>query len=153
MKRHGGDTLTRQPMLDGLNVAGEWFTPEDLYQEFVDRYGPFTLDVAADASNSKCVEYFTKEQDGLKQTWHGRVWCNPPYKNLIDWVSKAYFEVRMGHCEIAVLLLPTHTSTKWFHDLALPYAELYWVRGKRKFGGQKDRAIMPSIGVIFRRPA
>jgi len=80
-------------------------------------------------------------------------WCNPPYTKLLDWVRKAHDETRLGHCEIAVLLLPAHTSTAWFHDYALPYAELYWIRGKRKFGGQRGTAIMPSVAVVFRKPA
>ena len=54
---------------------------------------------------------------------------------------------------VVTRLLPAHTSTEWFHDYALPFAELYWVRGKRKFGASKDRALMPSVAVVFRRPA
>lgn len=150
MRRNLGNPLTRQPLLDGLHVPSEWFTPPDLFDEISAKYGPFTLDVAADSLNTKCVEYFTAEQDGLKQSWRGRVWCNPPYRDLIKWVRKAYEETLSGRCQIAVLLLPAHTSTAWFHDYALPFAELYWVRGKRKFGGQKDRALMPSVVVVFR---
>lgn len=150
MKRGDGNALTRQPILSGLNVAGEWFTPPALFADIEGRYGPFTVDVAADSSNAKCVEYFTKEDDGLTQKWKGRAWCNPPYKDLIRWVRKAYEEVRAGSCEIAVLLLPAQTSTAWFHDYALPFGELYWIRGKQKFGGQKDRALMPSLVVAFR---
>lgn len=152
MKRSTLDPLSRKPaVLPGLERS-EWFTPDDLFNELAAKYGPFTLDVAASHDNSKCEEYFTVEQDGLAQEWHGRVWCNPPYRDLIKWVKKAHEETQSGRCEIAVLLLPAHTSTAWFHDYALPFAEFYWVRRKRKFGGLST-ALMPSVGVIFRRAA
>lgn len=152
MKRGSVGVLQRQPALEGM--PGEWYTPSDLMSEISERYGPFTLDVAADASNAQCSQYYTAEQDGLRQPWHGRVWCNPPYRNLIKWVRKAFEETRRdGGPEIAVLLLPAHTSTAWFHDYALPHAELYWVRRKRRFGGVKHQAIMPSVVVVFRRAA
>lgn len=129
-----------------------WWTPDDLFKEICDRYGPFTLDVAADATNAKCAEYFTAEQDGLLMPWSGSVWCNPPYTNLIQWVKKAYEETQAGRCIQAVLLLPAHTSTAWFHDYGLPHAEIYWIRGKRKFGGTGKSAIMPSVVLVFRSP-
>lgn len=150
MKRRGGSALVQPPL---PTMPDNWFTPDDLYQEFVERYGPFTLDVAATERNAKCEEYYTEEVNGLTMPWSGRVWCNPPYQKLIQWVKKAFDETQAGNCEIAVLLLPAHTSTEWFHDYVLPHAELYWVRGKRKFGGRSSSALMPSVGVIFRRPS
>ena len=122
-----------------------WSTPDDLF-------GPFDLDVAASAENTKCSAFYDIESDGLNQPWRGSVWCNPPYKDLIKWVSKAYNEVHgLRRCESACLLLPAQTSTAWFHDLALPYGMIHWIRGKRKFGGAKWNAFMPSVAVVFRR--
>lgn len=129
-----------------------WYTPDDLFGEIAAKYGPFTLDVAADATNSKCAQFYTEEQDALTMPWHGRVWCNPPYKNMIRWVRKAREETtRENGAEIVVMLLPAQTSTQWFHDYALPFAELYWIRGKRKFGGMRGTALMPNVVVVFRR--
>jgi phage N-6-adenine-methyltransferase len=130
-----------------------WYTPDWLFGILDAEFGPFTLDAAASPKNTKCEEYFTVEDDGLCQEWHGRVWCNPPYRNLIRWVTKAYEETQSGRCEIAVLLLPAQTSTDWFHDFALPFAELRWIKRKVKFGGRKTSALMPSVAAIFRRPA
>ena len=57
----------------------EWETPQNLYDELDAEFG-FTLDVCATQENAKCERFFTKEQDGLVQSWKGeRVWCNPPY--------------------------------------------------------------------------
>lgn len=131
----------------------DWFTPDWLFEFLNERFGPFTLDAAASANNSKCPEYFTVLDDGRAQPWRGRVWCNPPYKDLLKWVRHAREETLAGRCELACLLLPAHTSTEWFHDYALPFAELFWIRGKVKFGGQSDRALMPSVAVVFRKAA
>ena len=147
MKR-GRNVLAEQPGLPGVARTNFW-TPDDLYNELNAKYGPFTVDAAADESNAKCAKYFDESQDGRFQEWTGRVWCNPPYKDLITWVRKAYESTVGGGCEIAVILIPAHTSTAWFHDYALPFAELHWIRGKRRFGGLKDSAIMPSVAVVF----
>jgi phage N-6-adenine-methyltransferase len=138
-----------QKPIDGLD--GDWYTPEPLFRAIAEKYGPFTLDAAANENNTKCAEYFTEQQDGRACTWHGRVWCNPPYHDLIKWVKKAYDETKSGNCEIAVLLLPAQTSTAWFHDYALPFAEICWIRGKQKFGGRKGSAFLGSVVIVFRR--
>lgn len=128
----------------------DWYTPGWLFERMNALYGPFTLDVAASPTNAKCAEFFTRSDDGLEQPWRGRVWCNPPYKNLLSWVRKAFEETRSGRCDAVLLLLPAHTSTDWFHDYALPFAELHWVRRKVKFGGKGAQAYMPTVAVIFR---
>ena len=49
----------------------DWGTPVKLIQDLEKQYGKFTIDVCASANNAKCERYFTKEQDGLKQSWQG----------------------------------------------------------------------------------
>lgn len=77
----------------------EWETPQDLFNQ-LDGEFHFTLDVCATPQNTKCVKYFTKEQDGLTQDWRGEtVWCNPPYgKQIGDWMRRLYeFSTGGGH--------------------------------------------------------
>src|SRR5687767_6022822 len=57
-----------------------------------ERFGRFTLDVAAAEHNAKAPAYYTREQDGLTLPWAGRVWCNPPYSDCGAWVQKAWDE-------------------------------------------------------------
>ena len=48
----------------------QWSTPQEFFDE-INKEFCFTLDPCADKQNHKCTNYFTKEQDGLKQDWGG----------------------------------------------------------------------------------
>ena len=48
----------------------EWNTPQSVFED-LDREFHFTLDSCATAENTKCMKYYTKEQDGLKNSWGG----------------------------------------------------------------------------------
>lgn len=50
----------------------EWATPQELFDK-LDATFHFTLDPCATEENHKCEKYFTREQDGLKQDWGGRL--------------------------------------------------------------------------------
>lgn len=55
------------------SATDDWATPQALF-DALDRTFRFTLDVCASEENHKCAKYFTKEQDGLKQDWGGRLY-------------------------------------------------------------------------------
>ena len=125
-----------------------WATPQALFDRLNDEFH-FTLDVAADETNHKCTEYFTKEQDGLSQKWEGCVWCNPPYgREIFRWVKKAYEEHENG--ATVVLLLPARTDTKWFHEYVYGKAEIRFLRGRVKFGDGKGNAPFPSMICVYK---
>lgn len=50
--------------------SDNWATPDDLFKE-LDKEFNFNLDPCADEYNHKCDKYFTKEQNGLLQSWGG----------------------------------------------------------------------------------
>lgn len=89
------------------------------------RFGGFTLDVAAAEHNAKCADYYTREDDGLGMTWHGRVWCNPPYSDCGAWVRKAWAEWESpGGPELIVMLLPANrVEQKWWQEHVEPYRD------------------------------
>lgn len=126
--------------------TGEWATPQDFFDKLNNEF-KFQLDVCADENNHKCARFFTKEQDGLLQEWGGaRVWCNPPYgRGVEEWVKKC------SKCDLAVMLLPARTDTKWFHEYIYGKAEIRFVRGRLKFGNQENSAPFPSMVVVFRK--
>ena len=94
-------------------------TIED-FERFDEALGPFTLDVAAAAHNTKCDRYFTYAENGLKQSWAGeRVWCNPPYSRIGHWVDKAWREHETAN-GIAMLLPANRTEQGWWQQMVEP---------------------------------
>ncbi len=58
--------------------TNEWATPQAFFDELNKEFA-FTLDPCATPENAKCARFFTKEIDGLAQSWRGEtVFCNPP---------------------------------------------------------------------------
>lgn len=122
-------------------------TGPDTFAECVERWGPFTLDVAAADHNAKCDNYFTLQDDALRRRWHAvSVWCNPPYSktpasDLGTWVAKAVEEWRAGRSGRVTLLLPANrTEQAWWQDHVEPFRDrpgspmsTHYLRGRRRF--------------------
>ena len=127
----------------------DWETPHELYAE-LDKEFHFTLDPCSNDSNYKCKNHFTKEQDGLAQTWGGqRVFCNPPYgRQIAKWVRKAYEEAKKPNT-LVVMLIPARTDTTWFHDYIYGQHEVRFLRGRLKFVGAMFNAPFPSMIVVM----
>lgn len=129
----------------------EWTTPQWFYDALNDEFH-FTLDPCANENNHKCSQYYTINDDGLKQDWEGHtVFCNPPYgKTIKDWVKKCSLESKKPNTTI-VMLIPARTDTSYFHDYIYqkPNVEIRFVRGRLKFGDGKNSAPFPSMVVIF----
>ncbi|MBQ3060208.1 MAG: adenine methyltransferase [Desulfovibrio sp.] len=130
----------------------DWETPWPFFMKMNDQYGPFVLDVCATPANTKCEQFFTKEENGLLQPWYGRAWMNPPYGRGINaWVKKATEEVRKN-TEQVVCLLPARTDTAWWHDYVERYAfSVRFIRGRITFAGARHAAPFPSVIVIFKK--
>lgn len=93
------------------------------FADFSERHGPFTLDVAAAPHNAKCDRYFTRQQNGLEQTWSGeRVWCNPPYSDLGPWIRKAW-EEWTSTLGITMLLPANRTEQSFWQLMVEPYRD------------------------------
>lgn len=52
------------------SATDNWATPQDFFDELNREFG-FTLDPCADVDNAKCERFFSREQDGLAQSWGG----------------------------------------------------------------------------------
>lgn len=127
----------------------EWPTPQEFYDRLDEEFN-FTLDPCATAENAKCATYFTKEQDGLSQDWGKHVvFCNPPYGRAIGpWVQKCHDAAEQG--ATVVLLIPSRTDTRYFHDWIYGRAELRFVKGRLRFGEATASAPFPSLVAVFR---
>ena len=128
--------------------SAEWGTPQDLFESLNEKYGPFTLDPCSTDYNAKCVEHFTKVEDGLSREWTGKVFMNPPYGRQIgEWIRKAWNSAALG--ATVCCLLPARTDTAWWHDYCSK-GEILFIRGRLKFSGYKGNAPFPSVIVVFR---
>lgn len=129
--------------------SDEWATPQEIFDE-LNREFDFNLDPCATEQNHKTPIYYTAEVDGLVKNWGGcRVFVNPPYSNIGEWVKKSFYEAQKDKT-LVVLLIPSRTDTKYFHDYILHRSEIRFIKGRLKFGESKNSAPFPSMIVIFR---
>lgn len=115
-------------------------TDPEFIAKLEERFGAFTLDVAAAPHNAKAPEFYTREDDGLSKPWRGLVWCNPPYSDCGAWVRKAWGEWRGSdprtpddhYMQLArdaapyriLMLLPANrVEQKWWQELVEPYRD------------------------------
>ena len=130
------------------SARGDWETPDDLYGQ-LDAEFHFTLDVCANASNAKCID-FLDHDTGLSSLWHGTCWMNPPYgRRITAWIEKAYMESIVQGNATVVCLLPARTDTKWFHNYCV-HGEIRFLKGRLRFKGAEGSAPFPSMIVVFR---
>lgn len=130
--------------------SDEYATPQEFYDILNTEFG-FTLDPAANPDNHKCENYFTQEIDGLLVSWKtsGAVFCNPPYSSVAKWIKKGYNESQSNFINV-VMLVPSRTDTKWFHEYCMKATEIRFVKGRLKFGDEKNAAPFPSMIVVFK---
>lgn len=79
-----------------------------------------------------------------------RVFVNPPYgQEISKWVEKSYREGTKDNT-LVVMLIPSRTDTRYFHDYIYQRCEIRFVKGRLKFGDGKGSAPFPSMLVIYR---
>ena len=130
-----------------------WETPPSLFN-ILDMEFNFTLDPCCTKQTAKCKKFFTKEEDGLIQDWSKDVvFVNPPYgREIGKWVEKSYNEAKKG--AKVVMLIPSRTDTKWFHDFIYNKAEIRFLKGRIRFLQNKkelNAAPFPTMLIIFNK--
>lgn len=106
----GGHTRPRQSKTD------DWLTPPDLLESL----GEFDLDpcAAVDQPWKTARAQWTREDDGLRKSWKGRVWLNPPYGPEVGtWVR------RLTEHGDEIALVFARTETTWFQEWIFMRAE------------------------------
>jgi len=98
----------------------------------------FDLDVASPPGGPPfvpCERYFTQEDDGLVQPWHGIVWMNPPYSDPKPWVDR-WLDHGNG-----LALLPMAKGCRWLDDLWTSRARIVITRRIRFHRGHTTTEI------------
>jgi site-specific DNA-methyltransferase (adenine-specific) len=127
--------------------SDEYSTPQWLF-DLLDSEFHFGLDAWATAANAKCEMYFSPTVDSLKQEWRGTIYCNPPYSRCGPCVEKAYYSSLLG--ATVVCLIPARTDTTYWHRFVTKAYEIRFLKGRLKFGNEKNSAPFPSAIVVFK---
>jgi len=145
---------------EGLRSSAQdtWTTPRSTYDE-LDREFRFTLDAAALQGSTLVPENWygpdhpePSRRDALLTNWTadsngGAVWLNPPYGRAIkSFMAKANEESQGG--VRVVCLVPARTDTQWWWDSVIHH-EVRFIKGRLKFGNQKNSAPFPSAIVVM----
>jgi phage N-6-adenine-methyltransferase len=133
-----------------------WATPPELFDRLNRLYGPFILDVCANATNHKCKRWYGpggEHEDALTVEWPttGWLWMNPPYSrgNQRKFVEKAIEESKRGCKTLA--LLPANTSTWLFHELIYRRFDVEFLPTRVKFVGAPSSPKFANMLVRFER--
>lgn len=111
----------------GTHVAtegeNEWYTPPQYLEAARRVMGGIDLDPASSDRAQELVQatvYYTKDDDGLRRPWSGRVWMNPPYsKDLIYPFCERLCEFyAAGDVSEAIVLVNNATETTAFQRMA-----------------------------------
>lgn len=132
----------------------EWYTPDEYLDAARAVLGGFDLDPASsDAAQEKigAAAYYTKEDDGLKKPWHGRVWLNPPYSQplISHFIDRLCEAVESSEIDAAIMLTHNYTDTRWFHRAAHVADAICFTRGRIKFYSPDGQIAAPTQGQAF----
>ena len=104
-----------------------WLTPPYI----IEALGEFDLDPSSPIHRhwNTAKKHYTIIDDGLKQEWSGRVWCNPPYgRECVKWLKKC---AEHGN---SMTLIFARTETRMFFDEVWDKASaILFLKGRLKF--------------------
>jgi hypothetical protein len=119
----------------------------------------------------KAKQFFTAEDDGLAQPWHGTVWLNPPFSQWELWAPKILHEWGRGEITEMCVLSATRTmSAQYFHRFLQSVDAMCITFGRIRFlglGKQPDeghtiyymgdhrerfREVFAGVGAVFYAP-
>ena len=114
-----------------------WSRPKDVYDD-LDKEFAFTYD--------PCPLNF--KENNLGKRWGGMVFVNPPYSDIKTCARECHIQWQLW--STVVMLIPSRTDTRWWHDYIMKATEIRFIKGRLKFGGSEDSAPFPSCIVIFK---
>ena len=81
--------------------------------------------------------------NGLAQLWAGRVWLNPPYSNVHEWLEKF-----CAHGD-GVALVNARPETQWFQGMCAGAGAVLWLRGRVQFANRAGSTGHTTVGSVL----
>lgn len=126
----------------------EWYTPPEIIESVLDVFdGVIDTDPCSnshDKPNVPARVLYTREDNGLIQSWQGRTYMNPPYGDVLpQWIEKVVSEYQHGQVTEAIVLVPNRSDTRWYRMINdYPFCA---IDGRLRFSGSKNSATFPSV--------
>lgn len=123
--------------------SDEWYTPRWI----LDELGPFDTDPCAAPGMVRPFQTapicWTKDDDGLTQSWHGVVWLNPPY----SLAPLRQFCERMATHNNGIALLMNRQDNLLWQEVIFPTAKsMIFMRHRVKFITPDGKTGTPFFG-------
>lgn len=130
-KKEAADRIVKADLLDSHAMSQamktltseetpEWYTPPMIVDRARRCLGGIDLDPASNATAQQWINaaaYYTADDNGLTQSWAGRVWLNPPFDDTAAWVDQIDAEYMSGQVTAAILLVNSAPGYNWWEDL------------------------------------
>lgn len=120
------------------HYSDDWYTPPDIPAAL----GRFDLEPCA-GPMSHAVVNIRRPADGLAVDWSGRVWLNPPYSNVHDWLDKL-----TSHGD-GVALVNARPETQWFQRAVATARAVLWLKRRINFQRPDGVATHPPVGSVL----
>lgn len=118
-----------------------WLTPLPVVQSL----GHFDLDPCGELHHKTADVIYT--QQGLDKEWFGRVWLNPPYSEVEQWLERLAAHGR------GVALVFARMDVKWAHNIIPKADSVFFPKGRMWFLTKelkkKGNAGAPSMFLAF----
>jgi transcriptional regulator with XRE-family HTH domain len=113
------------------------FTPEGFLEAIYKVFGPIDLDPCGHLMSPVVARrrfILAQGDDGLRDPWFGRLaFMNPPYSELLIWLSRAHEQWEAGNVGTVLCLVPVRTDSDFFHTTLALAADIYLLRRRLKF--------------------
>lgn len=117
----------------------EWYTPPEFIESARQVFGggidcdPASCEIANQTVRASV--YFSKENNGLSQTWQGNVWMNPPYAQPLigEFADAVSDKFESGEIDAAIVLVNNATETAWFQRMTQAASAICFPKARIKF--------------------
>jgi hypothetical protein len=129
------DNLIDFPVPQQQGKSNEWYTPARYIEAARTVMGGIDLDPASCELANRTVKasrFYSERENGLSQSWYGRIWMNPPYSAptsqrglhkpkqegaTIHFVRKLLYSYEYKEIQQAIACLNADMCRKWFQVL------------------------------------